>query len=161
MPAIHLDDEQLAALAAFLLKLTPKNAEALQATPDNVVQGAIVYETNHCGNCHTANGEGMKVGPTLNGLARRRTKEWIEAQIRRPQSHTPDSMMQPYPLEPRDMERLVAYLLSLPYVKPFSVAFADTERLAVKGEIQAWRTLSFLRNEARTECRLEFCSNVD
>jgi len=67
----------------------------------------------------------MKVGPALNGLARRRTPEWIEALIRRPQSHFPETMMPGLDLAPRDMERLVAYLLSLPYIKPFSVALAE------------------------------------
>ena len=65
------------------------------------------------------------MGPALNGVARRRTPEWIEEQIRRPQSHFPETMMPPLDLAPRDMERLVAYLLSLPYIKPFSVALAD------------------------------------
>jgi len=125
MPPIHLNDEQLAALAAFLGRLSPANAEALESAPDNVVQGAVVYQVNQCGSCHTANGEGMKVGPALNGLARRRTPEWIEAQIRRPQSHFPETMMPGLDLAPRDMERLVAYLLSLPYIKPFSVALAE------------------------------------
>jgi hypothetical protein len=34
-------------------------------------------------------------------------------------------MMPGLDLAPRDMERLVAYLLSLPYIKPFSVALAE------------------------------------
>jgi len=132
MPPIHLSDEQLVALASFLGKLSPKNAEALESAPDNVVQGAVVYQLNQCGNCHTANGEGMKVGPALNGLARRRTPEWIAEQIRRPQSHFPESMMPPVDLAPREMERLVAYLLSLPYIKPFSVAFAEEVPVPMK-----------------------------
>jgi ubiquinol-cytochrome c reductase cytochrome b subunit len=122
MPPIHLSDEQLVALAAFLLKLTPKNAEALQSAPDDVVQGAMLYQTHQCGNCHTANGVGMKVGPALNGLAKRRTREWIETQIRHPERHVSETMMPAYDLSPQDMSRLIAYLLSLPHVEPFSVA---------------------------------------
>jgi hypothetical protein len=37
MPPIRLNDSQLNALAAFLLKLTPKNAEALASAPDFAV----------------------------------------------------------------------------------------------------------------------------
>jgi len=132
MPPIHLNDEQLGALAAFLLKLSPQNAQTLESAPDNVVQGAVVYLVNQCSNCHTANGEGMKVGPDLNGLARRRMPEWIEEQIRRPQSHFRESMMPPVDLSPRDMERLLAYLLSLPYIKPFSVASAGVTPASTK-----------------------------
>jgi ubiquinol-cytochrome c reductase cytochrome b subunit len=127
MPPIHLSDEQLAALAAFLLKLSSKNAHALESAPDDVVQGALTYQKNQCGNCHTANGEGMKVGPALNGLSRRRTREWIEAQIRKPQSHFPETMMPAYDLPPREMELLITYLWSVPYIKPFSVALGNAD----------------------------------
>ena len=89
----------------------------------------MIYQTNQCGSCHTANGEGMKVGPALNGLSRRRTREWIETQIRRPQSHSPETTMPAFDLPPREMDLLIAYLLSVPYVKPFSVAsIFDSER---------------------------------
>lgn len=125
MPPIHLSDEQLVALAAFILKLTPKNAEALESAPDNVVQGAMLYQAHQCGNCHTANGAGMKVGPALNGLAKRRTRDWIEVQIRHPERHIAETMMPAYDLSPQDMDRLIVYLLSLPYVEPFSVARRD------------------------------------
>lgn len=126
MPPIHLSDEQLAALAAFLLKLTPKNAEALELAPDNVVQGAMLYQAHQCSNCHIANGEGMAVGPALNGLAKRRSRDWIEMQIRHPERHVAETMMPAYDLSPQDMDRLIAYLLSLPSVKPFSLASADS-----------------------------------
>src|SRR5206468_2147439 len=38
MPPIRLADSQLNALAAFLLKLTPKNADTLQSAPESVVE---------------------------------------------------------------------------------------------------------------------------
>jgi len=41
-------------------------------------------------------------------------------------------MMPPVDLAPREMERLVAYLLSLPYIKPFSVAFAEEVPVPMK-----------------------------
>jgi ubiquinol-cytochrome c reductase cytochrome b subunit len=122
MPPIHLNDEQLAALAAFLLMVTPKNAQALEAAPDDVVQGSIVYQMNQCSNCHTANGVGMKVGPALNGLSKRGTRDWIEMQIRHPDRHMPQTTMPSYDLSPQDMDRLMAFLLSLPYREPFSLA---------------------------------------
>jgi cbb3-type cytochrome oxidase cytochrome c subunit len=68
------------------------------------------------------NGEGMKVGPALNGLSKRRSKEWVEKQIRNPQSHTPDSMMPAFDLSASEMDQLVSYLFSLPNLKSFSVA---------------------------------------
>jgi ubiquinol-cytochrome c reductase cytochrome b subunit len=113
MPPIHLTDPQLNALAAFLLKLTPKNAQALQSAPDFAVEGAIVYQANSCGGCHLVNGNGMKVGPPLNGLPKRRTKTWVERHFVEPQVMSPNTIMPPYQFQPHDMDQLTAYLFSL------------------------------------------------
>ncbi len=113
MPPIHLPDSQLNALAAFLLKLTPRNAEALQSAPDFAVGGALVYQKNACGGCHQVNGNGMKVGPPLNGLEKRRTKTWVERHFADPQVMSPGTIMPPYKFSPAEMEQLTAYLFSL------------------------------------------------
>jgi cbb3-type cytochrome oxidase cytochrome c subunit len=36
---------------------------------------------------------GVQLGPALNGMAGRRTKEWIEVQIRSPKRHSPETTM--------------------------------------------------------------------
>ena len=114
MPAIQLSNAQLNTLAAFLLKLNPRNAEALQSAPDFAVRGALVYQSNGCGGCHTVNRVGMKIGPPLNGLSRRRTKDWVERHFADPQALSPGSMMPPYKFPAADMQRIVAYLFVLP-----------------------------------------------
>jgi ubiquinol-cytochrome c reductase cytochrome b subunit len=114
MPAIQLSDPQLNALAAFLLKLTPANAAALQTAPAAVVEGAMVYQKNKCGSCHLVNGVGQKVGPGLNGLAQRRHAEWVTAHTLDPQKLSPGSTMPPYKLSSKENERLTTFLLGLP-----------------------------------------------
>ena len=114
MPPIQLSNAQLNALAAFLLKLTPGNAEALQSAPDFAVNGAMLYQTNNCGTCHMVNGVGMKVGPPLNGLSKRRTDSWVSRHFVAPQVLSPGSIMPPYRLQPADMQDLVGYLMTLP-----------------------------------------------
>jgi ubiquinol-cytochrome c reductase cytochrome b subunit len=121
MPPIDLNDEQLAALASFLLKLSPNNAQMLNSVPEPPVEGAMLYKANQCGTCHLVNGEGMKIGPELNGLHLRRTKEWVQEHLGNPQAHTPDSLMPSYKLSPTDMDRLLTYLFSIPRIKPFSM----------------------------------------
>ena len=113
MPPIRLTDSQLNTLAAFLLKLTSKNAEALQSAPDFAVEGAMVYQANSCSGCHQVNGNGMKVGPPLNGLSKRRTKTWVESHFVNPQVMSPNTIMPPYKFTPPDMDQLTAYLFSL------------------------------------------------
>jgi ubiquinol-cytochrome c reductase cytochrome b subunit len=114
MPSIQLNDEQLNTLSAFLLKVTPQNADALASAPDDLVRGAMVYLANHCEACHMVNGSGSKVGPPLNGLAARRQKDWVEKHFVNPQKMSPGSMMPPYRFNPKEMEQVTAYVLQLP-----------------------------------------------
>jgi ubiquinol-cytochrome c reductase cytochrome b subunit len=114
MPPIQLSDSQLNALAAFLLKLNPTNAEALRDSPAAAVDGAMIYQANRCGICHQVNGIGMKMGPPLNGLAKRRTREWVVEHFLEPQKLSPGTVMPPYKFSPRDMDRITSYLLALP-----------------------------------------------
>jgi len=114
MPPIQLTDAQLASLAAFLLKLNPNNATALGNAPAFATAGALVYQANHCAACHMVNGVGIKLGPPLNGLAKRRARSWVEEHFADPQALSPGSMMPPYKLSAKDMENLTTYLFSLP-----------------------------------------------
>jgi ubiquinol-cytochrome c reductase cytochrome b subunit len=114
MPAIQLNDAQLNTLAAFLLKLTPRNAGALAGAPDFAVGAALLYQTKNCGSCHQINGVGMKIGPPLNGLARRRTKTWVVRHFANPEALSPGSFMPPYRFSERETDELVAYLFTLP-----------------------------------------------
>lgn len=116
MPPIQLSNSQLNALAAFLLKLTPKNEKALQDAPQWAVNGALVYQANRCGACHLVNGIGMKIGPTLNGLAKRRDADWVEQHFLDPQKLSPGSVMPPYKLPARELKALTAYVTALPEV---------------------------------------------
>lgn len=114
MPAIQLDDARLNTLAAFLLKLTPANAAALASAPPFAVEGALIYQADRCGTCHLANGVGMRLGPPLNGVSSRRSRDWIEKHFQDPQALSPGSIMPAYKFTARQTERLTAYLLSLP-----------------------------------------------
>jgi ubiquinol-cytochrome c reductase cytochrome b subunit len=114
MPPIQLSDAQLNTLAAFLLKLNPQNAVALQSAPQFAVDGALIYQKSQCGSCHMVNGVGVKLGPPLNGLKRRRTESWVEQHFRDPQSLSPGSIMPPYRFTPSEMQKIVSYLFVLP-----------------------------------------------
>jgi ubiquinol-cytochrome c reductase cytochrome b subunit len=114
MPPIQLVDSQLNALASFLLKLNDRNAAALGEAPEFAVEGALVYQSNRCGACHIVNGVGMKIGPALNGLAKRQTRSWVEDHFKDPQKLSPGSIMPPYRLSSKELENITAYLFSLP-----------------------------------------------
>jgi len=114
MPPIQLSDSQLAALAAFLLKLNPDNASALSNAPPFVMQGALVYQSNGCGDCHKVNGGGQDVGPPLNGLSKRRSHSWVEEHFLDPPKLTPGSIMPAYKFSQKDLDNLTQYLFTVP-----------------------------------------------
>ena len=82
--------------------------------PAFVRQGAAVYQAKHCGVCHSVNGVGGKIGPSLNGLAKRQTRSWVEHHFVDPQKLSPGTIMPPYKMSPADMNHLTSYLFSLP-----------------------------------------------
>jgi len=74
----------------------------------------MIYQQQQCGMCHIVNGVGVQLGPALNGVADRRTSEWIEVQIRSPKRHSTETMMTAYDLSPREMDVLIEYLIAMP-----------------------------------------------
>ena len=118
MAAVNLTDAQMKDLQAFLVKLTPDNAEVVDTAPDFAVQGAMLYQKNSCGACHTTNGVGGKVGPALNGLSQRRNEAWVIEHFADPQKMSPKTPMPPYKLGQPDMQNEVSYLFTLPSRAP-------------------------------------------
>jgi len=115
MPPIALASEQMNSLSAFLLKLTPENARSLlDDTPEFVIQGAMVFEKYACVNCHRVNGNGTQVGPPLNGVGRRRTRDWVKEHFAEPRKLSPGSIMPPYKFTPAELESITNYLFALP-----------------------------------------------
>ena len=114
MPPVQLAAAQLNDLAAFVSKLDASNAGGLLETPRSVAEGAVVYQNNRCHMCHIVNGTGSKLGPPLNGVAKKRTRQWIIDHFINPQKLSPGSTMPPYPLPEKDMAALTDYVMQLP-----------------------------------------------
>ena len=74
----------------------------------------MIYQQQQCGTCHIVNGIGVQLGPVLNGVTDRRTKQWIEVQIRSPKRHSAETMMPAYDINPRDLDGLIEYLGAMP-----------------------------------------------
>jgi ubiquinol-cytochrome c reductase cytochrome b subunit len=114
MPPVQLGNEQLSWLSEFILKLDPQNEAALQSAPDPVMKGAMLYQTQHCSSCHIANGAGMQVGPTLNGVGARHDRAWLEEHFRDPRKMSPGSPMPAYKFTAQEMDQMIQFLLALP-----------------------------------------------
>ena len=110
----HLPIPQLNALSLFISSLKPETASLIRTVSPDYVAAAQTYVVGACASCHKINGIGGGVGPSLNGLVNRRSKEWIKAHFVTPQQLSPGSIMPPYHFSPTEEKKLITYLLSLP-----------------------------------------------
>jgi ubiquinol-cytochrome c reductase cytochrome b subunit len=114
MKPVELGDKELRELLALLLKLTPENGDVVDSAPDFAVEGALIFQKNSCGACHSVNGVGGRIGPPLNGVAARRTEAWVIQHFQNPQMMSPKTPMPAYKFSPVEMQDIVSYLFTLP-----------------------------------------------
>ena len=114
MPRIDLSDVQVRALTAFLLKLTPDNADAFSQAPSDPLAAAGIFVSSGCDACHKVNGSGGTLGPALNGVAARHSREWVAQHLRNPKSQIPGTAMPAFSFSDHDRDLLISYLFSLP-----------------------------------------------
>ncbi len=110
----NLNASEVRGLITLVTQRDERGIDAWKNAPDEVVKGASVYIGNQCGSCHTLNDEGGKRGPVLNGLKQRREKAWVVAHFSDPKKFSPNSLMPAYRLNPKDLDLLTTYLLSVP-----------------------------------------------
>ncbi len=108
MKPVNLGDRELKELLALLLKLTPENGDVVDTAPDFAVEGALIFQKNSCGTCHSVNGVGGRIGPSLNGLAGRRSEAWVIQHFQNPQMMSPKSPMPPIRFNAADTQNEVS-----------------------------------------------------
>ena len=106
------------ALTSFIMNLNERSVAALGKAPEFAAEGAMIYEQNRCGICHQVNGAGTKMGPALNGLAQRRSREWVEEHFVDPQKLSPGTVMPVYKFSSKDMDRITTYIMGFPAETP-------------------------------------------
>jgi ubiquinol-cytochrome c reductase cytochrome b subunit len=104
---------QLNALSLFVENQNAQSAALLQGMSLPFVRGAQVYVAGACASCHMVNGIGGGVGPRLNGLANRRTPEWVEKHFLNPARLSPGSNMPAYRFKTDERDALIVYLFAL------------------------------------------------
>ncbi len=118
MTPVNLSDTELRDLLALMLKLTPDNGDVIDSAPEFAQQGALIFQKNNCFACHKVNGSGGVIGPSLNGLANRRTEAWVVEHFQDPQKMSHGTSMPAYKFPSPDMQNIVSYLFTLPDKAP-------------------------------------------
>ena len=91
----------------------PSTGANSKKPPNRMIDGAAVYAAHACGSCHRVNGSGGEIGPSLNGVALRRDRQWILKHFAAPQALSPGSVMPPYHFSKTEEDAILTYLLSL------------------------------------------------
>lgn len=120
MPILHLNDQEIADVTAFLTWVNGIDTNnwppkpLLAAASADSKPGETVFKASGCSACHMIGGVGGKIGPDLTMVGKRHDKEWIEEQLKDPKAHNPNSIMPSYAkLSEKDREDIADYLSGL------------------------------------------------
>ncbi len=104
----------LTAIAAIQSPPQVAQAPATNLTAAQLA-GKLLVEQQGCRSCHVIEGQGGKVGPTLDGVGRRRDAAYIHSFIENPKSIDPSTVMPAFipPLSHEQVEDITQYLLTL------------------------------------------------
>ncbi len=78
-----------------------------------VLNGKQLYRDLRCDYCHSLKGKGGTVGPALDNVGFRRTREWMSEHFRDPKTVTPGTEMANVKLSAGQVRALSAYMNSL------------------------------------------------
>lgn len=85
--------------------IVKKNPQALE--------GRRLFVDMRCQSCHSIGGRGGTVGPALDTVGSRQSKEWLTDHFRDPQKMFPSTKMPDFGLLDKEIEALVVYMSSL------------------------------------------------
>ena len=83
------------------------------AVKGSAINGKDVFTAQRCSLCHTINGSGGVLGPDLTAVGTRKNAAWLYEYLPKPQAAKPENKMPPVAVKGKDLDDLVAYLLSL------------------------------------------------
>ena len=75
--------------------------------------GRILVQQRGCVGCHVVEGQGGKMGPSLDGISARRSEDFVVQQLLDPKANNPTSLMPNLGLSPSDARAIWAYLNTL------------------------------------------------
>lgn len=90
-----------------------ENDDVWRDTPQEAFLKSRIVQTYQCTSCHTITERGGTVGPILNYVGIRRTKEWLKKWLNDPQQVKPGTKMPKFDFTPEQLEMVVSYLSNM------------------------------------------------
>lgn len=117
----HLTGAETEAVLAFFASLQAPPTDAAMTTAVPLATGASAEPDRGrelaaryaCQACHVMAGAGGTLGPSLDGVVKRKGQPFVREKIRDPQLSNPTSAMPKLPLGDADLDAVVAYLTTL------------------------------------------------
>jgi cytochrome c oxidase subunit 2 len=100
------------ALASAFMGASAGGPATDQAKAD-ATRGREIFLRQKCILCHKVGQSGGVLGPELTTVGERKDAEWLLRYLPKPQAFDPKNKMPPVAVTGRDLEDLVAYLVSL------------------------------------------------
>jgi mono/diheme cytochrome c family protein len=116
MPPIKASDADLQALTLYVMSFTGEPLSAYYVSLKTIPgpqAGRRLFEEKGCIGCHSVAGKGGTVGPALDGVAKRRSPEWISAHFKNPSAVSPGTVMPQFNFNEQEVRALTEFLLSL------------------------------------------------
>jgi mono/diheme cytochrome c family protein len=114
MPFFDLPDEEIQALAAFLLSRKEKSNESVQPlVPGDIESGQKLVAEIGCLGCHKVQEKGGTFGPDLSRVAEKLDFQWQVSWIKDPLAYDPETVMPNFRLADKQLSDIANYLLSL------------------------------------------------
>lgn len=98
---------------SFATKANPSSDTPWQTfnpTSNDIHEGRTLMERNGCFSCHSIDGFGGTIGPVLNGVKQRKTREELFKWIQSPWSIKPGTKMPQYNLTDEAILDIIGYL---------------------------------------------------
>lgn len=116
MPPVKRSEADITALTLFMLGQTGEQLTeyyvSMKAIPGPEL-GQRLFAQKGCIGCHSVGGRGGKVGPALDGVAQRRTADWIVKHFRDPAAISPDTVMPKFNFTESEIRALASFLTSM------------------------------------------------
>lgn len=104
-----------ALVVAAVSMIGATRASARNEVPGDPVKGKQVYLNSNpkCSLCHTIGASGGKFGPDLSAIGKKRDAAWLAKYLPNPRFVDPANKMPAVAAKGKDLEDLIAYLVSL------------------------------------------------